>query len=156
MRALVFALVFSQPLAENATRLIYIISHAQCTCSLRLLGARFSTHAVSLPHFFGWLALCCMHTLLISQSETPQVSKLALFVPQMQATRSRRMRRDAALRFSMHLWHIMRGNGLCSCSVIVLCSLCAPTPTPKPNPTLTLMLRMQPTPLAMRLPPPAP
>lgn len=45
------------------------------------------------------------------------------------------MRRDAALGFSMHLWHIMRGHGLCSCLGIVLCSLCArPTPTPTLTP----------------------
>lgn len=77
-----------------------------------------------------------MHTLLISLSETPQVSKLALFVPQMQATRTRRRRRQTRdCVFPCTLMPFHGGHGFCSCSGIVLCSLCAPTPRPR------LMLR---------------
>lgn len=72
-----------------------------------------------------------MHTLLISLSETPQVSKLALFVPQMQATRTRRRRRQTRdCVFPCTLMPFHGGHGFCSCSGIVLCSLCTPTPRP--------------------------
>jgi len=84
---------------ENGAKLIYIISNVHCTCSLRLFGARFRSLLFSL-----FLSSCfsLVQTLLISLSETPQVSKLALF--------SCESAQREVLHFSMHSYHLRDTN----------------------------------------------